>query len=88
MQITVSPLLPPHTYLLLATVCKLVLSEEQLRLPHLQIVHSQIVDPSACHSTIPEVGMSSSTFLIFLVPSQSQMMTYIDLILRCIMCDL
>lgn len=88
MQITVSPLLPHHMYLLSVTLCKLVLSEEKLRLPHLQIVHSQTVDPSACHSTVPEVGMSSSTFLIFWVPSQSQMMTYTDLILRCIMSDL
>lgn len=88
MQISFSPFLPPHTNPLSVTVCKLVLSEEQLRLPYLQTVHTHVVDPSACHSTTPEESMSSSTFLILSVPSQSQMMTHIDLILKCIMCDL
>lgn len=54
-------LLPPHTPLLSVTFCKLILSEEELRLPHLQIVHTQVAAAGACHTTIPEMSMGSCT---------------------------
>lgn len=88
MQTTSSFVLPPHIHLLSVIFCKLILSEEELRLPHLQIAHTQVAAPSACHSTIPEKGMHSCISQVLLVSSQSQVITNIDVILKCIMCDL